>query len=72
MITLNDYFNPISIEKPEFEHLSGPAKFSHNIATHTDNSPIGDISKYKVALIGVPEGRNASGTGTEKIWQYTI
>ena len=66
MITLNDYFNPISIEKPDFEHLSGPAKFSHNIATHTDNSPIGDISKYKVAIIGVPEGRNSSGTGTEK------
>lgn len=66
MVTLNDYFDPISIEKPEFEHLSGPAKFSHNIAAHTDNMPLNDISKYSIAIIGVPEGRNSIEPGTEK------
>jgi formiminoglutamase len=66
MVTLNDYFNPISIEKPEFEHLSGPAKFSHNIAAHTDNMRLNDIGKYSIAIIGVPEGRNSVDTGPEK------
>jgi formiminoglutamase len=66
MVTLNDYFDPISIEKPEFELLSGSAKFSHNIAAHTDNKPIGDLSKYKIAIVGVPEGRNSFGEGPEK------
>jgi arginase family enzyme len=66
MVTLNDYFNPISIDKPEFEHLSGPAKFSHNIAAHTDNMVLNDISKYSIAIIGVPEGRNTIDPGPEK------
>lgn len=66
MVTLNDYFNPVSIEKPEFDHLSGPAKFSHNIFAHTDNTPLPDISKYSIAIIGVPEGRNSADTGSER------
>lgn len=66
MVTLNDYFNPISIERPEFDHLSGPAKFSHNIAAHTDNMPLNDVGKYRIAIIGVPDGRNSVDTGPEK------
>jgi formiminoglutamase len=66
MVTLKDYFDPISIDKPEFEHLSGPAKFSHNIAAHTDNRPLNDIGKYSIAIIGVPEGRNSIDPGSGK------
>jgi arginase family enzyme len=64
MIDLNDYFNPVSIEKPQFEHLSKNAGFPHNISVHTENSPVRDISKFKIALIGVPEGRNSVNAGS--------
>lgn len=66
MIDLNDYFNPVSIEKPEFEYLSAQAGFPHNISIHTESSPLRDLNKYKIALFGVPEGRNSPGTGTMK------
>jgi formiminoglutamase len=66
MIDLNDYFNPVSIEGPDFEHLARQAGFPHNIIIHTDNTPIKDISKCKIALLGVPEGRNSPKAGSIK------
>ena len=66
MIDLNDYFNPVSIEGPDFEHLAKQAGFPHNISIHTDNTPIKDISKCKIALLGVPEGRNSPRAGSVK------
>ncbi len=66
MVNLNDYFNPVSIERPDYEHLSGQAGFPHNITIHTDNTPVKDISKYKIAIIGVPDGRNSPNAGTIK------
>jgi hypothetical protein len=66
MVDLNDYFNPVSIEGPDFEHLTGQAGFPHNITIHTDNTPVKDISKYKIAIFGVPDGRNSPNTGSLK------
>jgi formiminoglutamase len=66
MVDLNDYFNPVSIEKPDYEHLSGPAGFSHNITIHTENNPISDLKKFRIALLGVPDGRNSPGLGSAK------
>jgi formiminoglutamase len=64
MVDLNDYFNPVSIERPDFEHLIGHAGFPHNITIHTDNNRIKDIGKYKIAIFGVPDGRNSPNAGT--------
>jgi arginase family enzyme len=64
MLDLNDYFNPVSIERPYFESLQGNAGFPHNIRIHTENDPIKDISGFRIALVGVPEGRNSLNTGT--------
>jgi formiminoglutamase len=66
MVDLNDYFNPVSIEKPDYEHLSGPAGFSHNISIHTENNPIKDLKKFRIAILGVPEGRNSPGLGSSR------
>ena len=66
MVDLNDYFNPVSIEGPDFEHLTGQAGFPHNITIHTDNAPVRDISKYKIAIFGVPEGRNSPNAASFK------
>jgi formiminoglutamase len=66
MVDLNDYFNPVSIEKPEYEHLTGPAGFSHNITIHTENNPVKDLKRFRIAILGVPEGRNSPGLGSAK------
>src|ERR1035437_5391362 len=66
MVDLNDYFNPVSIEGPVFEYLTAQAGFPHNISIHTENNPLKDLSKYKIALIGVPEGRNSPNAGSLK------
>ncbi|MBP1666237.1 MAG: arginase [Bacteroidetes bacterium] len=66
MTDLNDYFDPVSIESPEFEYLALQAGFPHNIVTHTENMPLRDLGRFKIALIGVPEGRNSPGTGSLK------
>ena len=66
MVDLNDYFNPVSIEEPVFEHLSRQAGFAHNVSIHTDNYSLKDLSKFKIALIGVPDGRNSPNTGSLK------
>jgi formiminoglutamase len=66
MVDLNDYFNPVSMEGPVFEHMTAQAGFPHNIAIHTDNTPIKDISKYRIAIFGVPEGRNSHNAGSLK------
>jgi arginase family enzyme len=64
MVNLNDYFNPVSIEGPDFEHLTVQAGFPHNITIHTDNSPIKDLGRFKIAVFGVPEGRNSPNMGS--------
>jgi len=66
MVDLNDYFNPVSIEGPAFEHLNAQAGFPHNITIHTDNQPIKDLSRYRIAILGVPEGRNSPNSGSLK------
>jgi formiminoglutamase len=66
ILDLNDYFNPVSIEKPDYELLTGPSSFSHNISIHTENNPVKDIRKYRLAIIGVPEGRNSPDTGSAR------
>jgi formiminoglutamase len=66
MLDLNDYFDPVSIEGPDFDYLTGQAVFPHNITVHTDNNPVKDIGNFKIAILGVPEGRNSINSGSSK------
>jgi len=66
MTDLNDYLEPVSIEKPEFEDLEGPAGFSHNLSISTESNPVKEPWKYKIALIGVPDDRNSLNRGCSK------
>jgi formiminoglutamase len=66
MTDLNDYLDPVSIEEPEFEHLASQAGFPHNISVNTANHSLRDLSKFRIAIFGVPEGRNSPGIGTMK------
>ncbi|HCU21058.1 MAG TPA: hypothetical protein DF818_17630 [Bacteroidales bacterium] len=66
MVDLNDYFNPVCIESANYKHLTGQAVFPHTISVHTENSPLKEINKYKIALFGVPESRNSPNAGSVK------
>ncbi len=65
MVDLNDYFNPVSIESPDYVYLTGQAVFPHTIKIHTENAPVREIGKYRIALLGVPEGRNSPNSGSQ-------
>jgi arginase family enzyme len=56
---LNDYFNPVSLEKPAIHLIPNDLTFSRKIRIHTPSNKISDIIDYDVAIIGVPEDKNA-------------
>lgn len=56
---LNDYFNPVSLEKPVLSMVPEKFTFSRAIKINTPDSPIKDIHKFEVAILGVPEDKNA-------------
>lgn len=66
MLELNDYFDPVSIEGPDFAHIHAQSGFPHNVSIHTDNHPITTTGKFKVAILGVPDGRNSPNAGSLK------
>lgn len=63
-MNLNDYFDPVSLENPINDHLSDKAVFCRNIYIHTPDSPIVRLEKFGLALMGVPEDRSASLSGS--------
>jgi formiminoglutamase len=56
---LNDYFDPVSIEKPEISPLKEDYTFSRFISINTPDTPISKIEQYDLALLGVKEEGNA-------------
>jgi hypothetical protein len=63
MTDLNQYFDPVCLDKPEVEQLTGSAAFPHNVTVNTGNEPMDDISGYYVALLGVPDDRSSMNNG---------
>jgi len=62
---LNGYFDPVSLERPEFEYLDNKESFSHHITVHTPDQPIRELDKHQVALIGIPVDTNAFIKGSK-------
>lgn len=58
-MNLNDYFDPVSLDKPVLKMLAENLTFSSSIDIHTTNSSIGNIEKYDIAFAGIPEEKNA-------------
>ncbi len=67
---LNGYFDPVSLDRPEFHLLPEKYSFSRNISTHTPDHPIKQIENYQVALIGIPQDKNAFISGSGKAPDY--
>ncbi len=63
-MNLNDYFDPVELEKPEAYVATTDSTFGRKIKINTPNDPIDEISNYQIALIGVPEERNSHNKGT--------
>ena len=63
---LNGYFDPVSLERPEFEYLDNNESFSHHISVHTPDQPIRELDKHQVAIIGVPEDSNGFIKGSKE------
>ena len=65
-MNLNDYFDPVSLEKPTHNILDNPDAFCKSITIHTPSLPIRDLDQYKVAIVGVPEHRNSINEGSDQ------
>lgn len=63
---LNDYFEPVSLEKPDPSFRFSDAMFGRNIRINTPSSPIDEISNYNLAILGVTEDRNSLNKGSAK------
>ena len=61
---LKSYFTPVSLEKSTDHHLSDKSVFCRNISIHTPDSSLGDLSTCSIAIVGVPEDRNAKIRGS--------
>jgi len=62
---LNGYFDPVSLERPEFEYLDNNEAFSHHISVHTPDHPIRELDKHQVALMGIPVDSNGFIKGSK-------
>jgi hypothetical protein len=47
---LNYYFDPVSLDKPDFELLPAQALFGRNIHIHTPDTPVNKVINYDVAI----------------------
>lgn len=63
MIDLNNYLDPVCLDKPAIEHLSLSAGFSHNISVNTGNKPLTDTNGFSIAIIGIPDDRRSLNYG---------
>ena len=63
---LNGYFDPVSLERPEFEYLDNEESLSHQLSVHTPDQPIRELDKHQIALIGIPSDTNAFLKGSRE------
>ncbi|HNT94212.1 MAG: arginase family protein [Bacteroidales bacterium] len=66
MIDLNQYLDPVCLDRPGVEPLKGSSAFPHNVAVNTGNEPLADPAGLAVAIIGVPDDRNSSNAGASQ------
>ena len=62
-MNLNNYFNPVELDKPDDANNFNNSIFGRNIKINTPSEPIDEISNYDIAILGVPEDRNSSNSG---------
>jgi arginase family enzyme len=63
---LNGYFDPVSLERPEFGIVENQESFSHQISIHTPDQPIMELDKHQVAIVGIPVDDNGLIKGSKE------
>lgn len=63
-MNLNDYLDPVSLNRPEINLVPQDLAFSRKIKIHTPDEPIRNIESFDLAILGVPEEKNASIKGS--------
>jgi arginase family enzyme len=61
---LNDYFDPVALEKPDESFYPEEYYFSKNIRVHTPSEPVKNIEDNDLIILGIPEDRNSDNTGS--------
>jgi len=60
---LNDYFDPVSIQKPLIRNVRPGDEMVKKLVIHTPNRPISNLPGFDIALLGIPEDRNSQNKG---------
>lgn len=56
---IHSYLHPVELERPD-EHVPSSQEILGNaIHIHTENNPVGELSEFDIAILGVPEDRNS-------------
>ncbi|MBN2349477.1 MAG: formimidoylglutamase [Bacteroidales bacterium] len=63
-MNINDYLEPVSLDKPDEGYQPETHTIGANIRINTASNPVDDLSNYKIAILGVPEDRNSNNKGT--------
>ncbi len=63
---LNHYFEPVALNKPEGSFRVEDGMFGSGIHVNTPSHPIDEISQYQIAILGIPEDRNALNEGASE------
>lgn len=61
---LNDYLNPVGLEKPGISIIPEKLTFCRSVDIHIPSIPVGNIASYDLAIVGVPEDGNATVKGS--------
>ena len=60
---LNDYFDPVSIQKPLIRNVRPGDELGKKLIIHTPDKPVPDLLGIDIALMGIPEDRNSQNKG---------
>ncbi len=63
-MNINDYLEPVSLDKPGETYMTFESQFGSNIKVHTPSEPVNNLSNYNIAILGVPEDRNSLNKGS--------
>lgn len=62
-MNLNEYFEPVSLDKPELTLLEPGESFSKSVKIHTPGHPVKYPSPYNIAIFGIPDERESLAEG---------
>ena len=64
-MSLNNYFDPVSLDRSENFPLATQGLFCQNINIHTPDNPIRDLASFQIAIFGITEARGSFVKGVD-------